>query len=99
MDRRFRLRLDELLADCQVSSNAFDGIMQRLESFAQPFMTSLPSSEGRVHGRTYLSGLLSDVARKNTESIAYRHDLDRQALQRFIGYCEWDHKPLLDELS
>src|SRR5712671_2978927 len=99
MDRRFQLRLDQLLADCKVSHDAFDSITERLESFAQPFLASLPSPESQAHGRTYISGLLSDVARKNTESIAYRHDLDRQVLQRFIGYREWDHQPLLDELA
>jgi SRSO17 transposase len=99
MDRRFELRKEELLADCQVSSEAFVGIRRRLEAFAEPFVASLPSPESQQHGRTYMAGLLSDVERKNTESIAYRHDLDRQVLQRFIGYAPWDHEPLLDELT
>ena len=33
------------------------------------------------------------------ESIAYRHDQDRQNLQRFIGGSEWDHRPWRDELA
>jgi SRSO17 transposase len=99
MERRFELRKDELLAGCQVSTEAFTDILRRLETFAEPFVASLPSPESRAHGRTYVSGLLSDVERKNTESIAYRHDLDRQVLQRFIGYMPWDHEPLLDELT
>ena len=99
MERRFELRKQELLADCQVSSRTFVGIQERLEKFAEPFVASLPSPESQQHGRTYVAGLLSDVKRKNTESIAYRHDLDRQALQRFIGYASWDHGPLLDELT
>ena len=99
MDRRFTLRKAELLADSKVGADAFDGIAQRLETFAEPFVTSLPSPESKVHSRTYLAGLLSDVARKNTESIAYRHNVDRQVLQRFIGYTDWDHEPLLDELT
>ena len=48
---------------------------------------------------TYLQGLLSDVERKNAETIAYRHDEDRQGLQTFIGTAPWDHRPLLDELA
>jgi len=44
-----------------------------------------------------MAGLLSDVARKNTESIAHRHGVDRQVLQRFIGYTDWDREPLSDE--
>jgi SRSO17 transposase len=99
MDRRFTLRRAELLADSEVGPEAFTDIAQRLEKFAVPFTTSLPSPESKVHGHTYLAGLLSDVARKNTESIAYRHDVDRRVLQRFIGYTDWDHEPLLDELT
>jgi SRSO17 transposase len=47
----------------------------------------------------YLAGLLSDLERKNVESIAYRHDLDRGNLQRFIGWSPWDHEPLVRELA
>lgn len=99
MERRFEDRKEELLADCRVGPEVFRGVRQRLETFAEPFLASLPSPESKVHGRTYLSGLLSDVDRKNTESIAYRHDVDRQVLQRFIGYMDWDHEPVLDELA
>ena len=99
MERRFELRKEELLAGCQVSPEAFTGIIGRLEKFAEPFLASLPSRESQGHGRTYVCGLLSDVQRKNTESIAYRHDLDRQVLQRFIGYMPWEHEPALDELT
>ncbi len=99
MDRRFEIRKEELLADCKVEPDAFAGVLRRLEQFARPFLDSLPSAESKAHGNTYMSGLLSDVQRKNTESIAYRHDLDRQVLQRFVGYMEWDHEPLLDELT
>jgi SRSO17 transposase len=72
--------------------------MSRLESFAQPFIASLPSPESQRHTYTYLSGLLSDVRRKNAESIAYRYSLDRQVIQRFIGEVDWDHAPLIEEL-
>jgi SRSO17 transposase len=73
--------------------------MNRLEDFARPFAASLPSTESRIQSRTYLAGLLSDVERKNAESIAYRYDLDRQVIQRFVGELDWDHGPLIDELS
>jgi SRSO17 transposase len=99
MDRRFTLRKEELLADSEVGPEAFTDIEQRLEKFAEPFVASLPSPESKIHGHTYMAGLLSDVARKNTESIAYRHDVDRQVLQRFIGSTDWDHEPPLDELT
>jgi SRSO17 transposase len=99
MERRFELRKEELLADCRVAPDAFDGLAERLRTFVEPFLASLPSPESKAHGHTYVAGLLSDLDHKNTEAIAYRHGEDRQALQRFIGYAEWNHEPLLDELA
>ena len=98
MEPRFQRRKEQLLADCQVPPTLLQGVIDRLEGFAIPFAASLPSPESRRHTRTYLAGLLSDVQRKNAESIAYRYDLDRQVIQRFIGEVDWDHDPLLDEL-
>src|SRR4051794_5858954 len=99
MEPRFQRRKEQLLADCQVRPTLFDGVIARLEDFAAPFAASLPSPESRSHTRTYLAGLLSDVQRKNAEAIAYRYDLDRQVIQRFVGELDWDHDPLLDELT
>ena len=98
MEPCFERRKEQLLAACQVPATLFRGVRNRLEAFAQPFAASLPSPESRAHSHTYLAGLLSDVERKNAESIAYRYDLDRQVIQRFIGEVDWDHEPLIDEL-
>jgi SRSO17 transposase len=99
MEPRFERRKEQLLAGCQVPPTLFRGVMSRLEDFARPFAASLPSPESRHHSRTYIAGLLSDVERKNAESIAYRHDLDRQVIQRFLGEVDWDHEPLIGELN
>jgi SRSO17 transposase len=99
MEPRYQRRKEQLLAGCQVPATLFRGVMGRLESFAQPFVASLPSPESRTHSHTYLAGLLSDVERKNAESIAYRYDLDRQVIQRFVGEVGWDHGPLIGELA
>src|SRR6185312_4173889 len=99
MEPRFVLRKQQLLADCQVPPTFFDGITSRLEAFARPFVASLPSPESCGYTHTYLAGLLSDLPRKNAEAIAYRHDLDRQTIQRFVGEVPWDHTPLIDELG
>ena len=99
MEPRFERRKEQLLADCQVPPTLFRGVMSRLEDFALPFAASLPSAESRHHWRTYIAGLLSDVERKNAESIASRYDLDRQVIQRFLGEVDWDHEPLIDVLS
>jgi SRSO17 transposase len=99
MEPRFERRREQMLEDCQVPPALFGGALDRLNSFAQPFVTAMPSLESRQHAQTYLCGLLSDVERKNAESIAYRYDLDRQPIQRFIGEVPWNHDPLLDELA
>jgi SRSO17 transposase len=99
MEPRFQRRKEQLLAGYQVPPTLFRGVMGRLEEFAVPFAASLPSPESRSHPRTYLAGRLSDVERKDAESIAYRYDLDRQTIQRFVGEVDWDHDPLIGELT
>ena len=99
MERRFELDREEVLADCQVPQAVFDGMTERLVTFAQPYVERLCRSEQREHAQQYLQGLLSDLQRKNAEAIAYRYDEDRQGLQTFIGTAPWDHRPLLEELA
>lgn len=99
MDRRFEVRKDELLAECEVAPAVFEEVTQRLDRFMQPFVSQLARREQEEHAATYVHGLLSDVKRKNVESIAYRHDQDRIGLQRFIGYAPWDDAPLREELA
>ena len=99
MKRRFELRKREMLAECQVPSKIFEAMMERLRDFAGPFVDLLWRIEQKEHAQRYLSGLLSDLERKNVESIAYRHDRDRRGLQRFIGFSRWDYRPLMMELS
>jgi SRSO17 transposase len=99
MDPRFELRKEQLLADCQVPPAAFRGAVRRLEAFAEPFIATMPSAESRQYSRIYLAGLLSDLPRKNAEAIAYRNDLDRQRIQEFLGYSDWDREPMRAELA
>jgi SRSO17 transposase len=77
----------------------FDGVETRLAQFIQPFASTLESDARREFAEQYLEGLTSNLERKNIESIAYFHDEDRQALQRFIGQMQWDHRPMLMELA
>jgi len=99
MERRFRVRMDELLSDAEVSSGLLRGVMPRLETFLEPFVAALPTAEQKTNTRHYVSGLLSDLDSKDVESIAYLHDRERQGLQKFIGQSDWDHRPLLAELA
>jgi SRSO17 transposase len=98
MERRFRIRLDELLIDAEVCTGLLRGVMPRLEAFLEPFLKALRTGEQKTNGTHYVSGLMSDLDSKDVESIAYLHDRERQGLQKFIGQSEWDHQPLLDEL-
>jgi SRSO17 transposase len=99
MERRFRIRLDELLDDAEVSPGLLRGLLPRLETFLRPFVAALRSAEQQTNAQHYVQGLLSDLDSKDIESIAYLHDRERQGLQKFIGQAGWDHQPLLTELA
>jgi SRSO17 transposase len=99
MERRYRARLDELLGDAEVGPGLLRGLERRLEGFLTPFVETLHSPEQQKNATHYVQGLLSDLKSKDVESIAYLHDRDRQGLQKFMGQAEWDHEPLLGELT
>lgn len=99
MERRFELRKEALIAEAQVDDQAFRGVVERLEKFVEPFALRLARREQVQHALDFVAGLVSDVDRKNTESIAYRHDQERKELQHFIGQSNWDHQPLILELA
>ena len=99
MERRFRVRLDELLQDAEVPPGLMRGVFPRLEAFLEPFVEALRSPEQRTNAHHYVQGLLSDLEGKDVESIAYLHDRERQGLQKFIGQADWDNRPLLTELA
>ena len=99
MERRFEVRRREILREAQVKPQVSKGMLDRLEKFTEPFVASMGRSERKEHAQVYIAGLLSDLQRKNVESIAYRHDQERVNLQRFIGLAPWEHQPLLKELA
>src|ERR1043165_6326633 len=99
MERRFRVRLDELLDDATIPVGLLRGVLPRLDAFLRPFVATLTAPQQQTNAHHYLQGLLSDLDSKDVESIAYLHDRDRQGLQKFIGQVPWDHQPLLTELA
>jgi len=99
MERRFRVRLGELLDDAEVHPGLLRGVAARLEEFVRPFAESLGSDARRRNATRYVQGLLSSLGAKNVEAIAYLHDRERQGLQKFIGQADWDHTPLVAELA
>jgi SRSO17 transposase len=98
MERRYEVRLRELLDDAVVAPEQLRGMLARLDEFVEPFAAGLVRSKQRTLAQRYVAGLVSQVERKNVESIAYHHDHDRQMLQKFIGQYSWDHQPLIGEL-
>ena len=99
MDRRFSERKKQMLAECEGTEEALDGVLARLQEFARPFADLLPTETQRKYARIYLSGLTSNLERKNAESIAYREGLHRRCIQDFVSEKTWGHEPLIDELA
>src|SRR3982751_3099530 len=99
MHWRYRLRKQQLLDECEVPPEVFQGSLERLADFARPFADCLVRQEQRDHAHTYLAGLVSDLKRKTAESIAYRHDQERHGLPHFVGSSTRDQRPLLRELA
>jgi SRSO17 transposase len=99
MERRFADRKQAMMAECAVDPALLEGVLPRLQSFVKPFAETLTVPEQQGHVGDYVAGLCSPVGRKTTETIAYFHNQDRQALQRFIGWVDWDHRPMLAELA
>jgi SRSO17 transposase len=99
MDRRFDARLSEMLAQAEVPPELIDGFLARLETFVQPFATSLREPEQQRHTIEYLTGLLSKLEHKTGEGIAYLLDQQRQGLQNFIGQVPWAGPLLLGVLA
>ncbi len=98
MEARYATRKHQLLEECQVAPAIFQEVLPRLHTFMKPFVETLSGQALHQHARTYICGLLSNVERKNVESIAYRFGQERLPLQRFIGWAEWDDTPLRQEL-
>lgn len=99
MEQRFAVRKQELLAGAEIKTQVSAELLQRLPEFLAPYLVCMGRSEQKAHLQTYLQGLVSDLARKNVEAIAYLHDQERNELQHFIGGSRWEHAPLLAELT
>lgn len=99
MERRYEVRLGQMLAQAEVSPELMHGLLERLEAFARPFAESLAGPRQRRHVAEYMAGLLSGLERKTGEAIAYLHDQERQGLQKFVGEVPWGHGPMLSALA
>jgi len=98
MEARYAFRKSQLLDECQMAPEIFEQVIPRLYTFMKPFVRIFQGQAAGQHAKTYVCGLLSNVERKNIESIAYRFGQSRLPLQSFIGWDEWDDAPLREEL-
>ena len=99
MDERFSLRLQELLEGAVCGPEVTAGIRDHLVEFLKPYIAGYDVTAQKTHMHEYVQGLISKLARKTGEGIAYFHDHGRQGLQKFIGLASWDHAPLLQTLA
>ena len=98
MEARYAFRKNQLLDECQIAPEIFEQVIPRLYTFMKPFVRIFQGQAADQHAKTSVCGLLSNVERKNIESIAYRFGQSRLPLQSFIGWDAWDDAPLRDEL-
>lgn len=98
MEARYTIRKHQLLAECQVAPEIFEQVIPRLSTFMTPFVKIFQGQVAEQHAKTSVCGLLSNLERKNVESIAYRFGHSRLPLQAFIGWDAWDDEPLRSAL-
>lgn len=99
MDGTFEERKEQLENECVVTSSQFAKCLDRLTTFMRPFQQLLGRQIQRDYAERFVTGLCSDLERKNAESIAYHFGLERKTIQHFIGESEWDDRPLRKELA
>ncbi len=72
----------------------------QLVAFAAEMLASLPRSDQRRWGETYLRGLMLDGRRKSIEPMAARlADGDEQCLQQFVNQSPWEWQPVRERLA
>jgi SRSO17 transposase len=91
MTKRYTIATDSILDGfCLVTPEVYQGILERFETFVAPFIQHLHKRVQQQKAIDYMKGLMSDVERKNVESIAYYHGIDRQ--QRWTAKTGQGHK-------
>lgn len=99
MDCSFETRRRELEKECVVEPGLFSESVERLREFMAPFTEQLARQQQCDHATKVVSGLCSDLERKNAESIAYHFGMNRKQIQHFIGESDWDDIPFRKELA
>ena len=63
MERRYRVRLDELLNDAEVHPSLLRGVVPRLEAFLQPFVAALATPEQHTNAQHMAVGSMTTCSR------------------------------------
>jgi SRSO17 transposase len=69
---------------------------RQITVFLSMFAGCFSSLAGRRLLRLYVNGQLSDIKRKNCESIAVKFNVPVRTLQRFLESIKWDEQKLRD---
>ncbi|KKL21049.1 hypothetical protein LCGC14_2449340, partial [marine sediment metagenome] len=56
MERRFEVRKQEILMETDIQPQVVDGMLKRLEQFAQPFINSFGRREPKGNAHIYMCG-------------------------------------------
>jgi len=85
-----------LLADCGITAEAIDDLVDLLVDFHNFFAPAFSRRDQLALGTVYLKGLLSDLKRKSVEPMALRYlgTSHIRALQRFMTSSPWHHEQL-----
>jgi hypothetical protein len=70
MEQRFAVRLGQMMAQAEMKPDLLKGALERLEKFMEPFTASLEHPVQMQHAIEYVTGLASNIPRKNVEMIA-----------------------------
>jgi len=88
MAARDAMRNTQWLEGCQVAPALFAQVMPRLAPVLTPFVASFGGRGLPEPAKTSVSGLLSNVERKNVASMAEHFGQDRLGLHGCIGGAE-----------
>jgi SRSO17 transposase len=87
------------MEDAQMDSTAAANIRTNLTKLLRRFETCTPDQNTRNYFRIYLTGLVSNLTRKNCETIALQANVPVRSVQWFLAKQNWDHEKMRNKLQ
>ena len=81
--------------ECNLSEKDVERFMDEMRSYIALFAPAFQRTEQWEWSQAYVSGLLSDAARKNVERMALELGEKVRSMQYFIGQSPWKSDPVL----